>query len=363
MKFVYKNCYPITFIEKEILLLYKNGTFLCLNLKTEILTKVYNFPLSFIEKLINHIPLLTRVLRKGIRCSIKLSDEILIFLYQQTIYELNLKTGKMSNGYTTKDNSRPLVFSKIEGISGFDDGIYFGGYKGNPSKKPISIYKRVDTDIWIDIFQFPEGKIEHIHNIIADKYNDTVFILTGDFDNSAGIWISKNGFKDIIPLYIGDQSYRSCIAFPTTEGLLFATDSPFTQNKIQLLTKSKSEIWKINTITEINGPCIYGCMWKEHFVFSTSVEGDGLSNTFNYKLFGRKLGVGIKNRYSYVYKGNISDGFKIIYKVKKDILPFYLFQFGVLTFPSGENTSVFLPIYHIATKKYDLSTLIYSESH
>ena len=80
----------------------------------------------------------------------------------------------------------------------------------------------------------------------------------------------------------------------------------------------------------------------------------------SYRLFGRTRGAGIESDYSLVYKGNAKKGFVPVYKVRKDLLPFFLFQFGMLIFPSGENKTGFLPVYHVATTRYSMGTMIMS---
>lgn len=73
--------------------------------------------------------------------------------------------------------------------------------------------------------------------------------------------------------------------------------------------------------------------------------------------FGCKRGAGIKDKYVHLYIGNLQDGFKEIYKEKKDFLPFYTFQFGVFKFPYGENNGDTLFFQPIATRKNDMSLL------
>jgi hypothetical protein len=311
---------------------------------------------SLKSKILTTIPLVARILRKGIRCGAKITDNIVIFAADNKIFELDLESGIISAGFATEDSSRPLIFSKIEGIKDFTDGIYFGGYKANSDKNPISIYRRIGSDKWDRVYQFPSGSIEHIHNIIADPYKNLVYILTGDFENSAGIWMTDDNFKSVIPVLTGNQQYRGCVGFSTPEGLVYATDSPYHQNSIRILS-NKNGIWDSSHLVDIDGPSIYGCQWQNDFVFSTSVEGDGRNQTMSYKLFGKKRGAGVKENYSFIYKGNLKDGFTKIYRIKKDFLPFFLFQFGVLIFASGKNESQFLPVYHMATKENVMNTI------
>ncbi len=357
---VLKNTYPICFITTSNLLVYKKHTFQIVDLKTLESKTILTLATNLFDKIIYKMPLIFRLLRKGVRCGIKLNDDIILFLIGKTIYELDLQNKCISNGYKTPDNSRPLIFSKINGLESFDDGIYFGGYKGNTNKDPIAIFKRVEKDTWVKAFEFEKGEIEHIHNIVADPYKNIVYIFTGDYDNAACIWKAENNFQSVEPLVRGQQDYRSCVGFATANGLIYATDSPFSNNSIRLLNP-QDNIWKSNHLQNINGPCIYGCIWNDEFVFSTSVEGSGKSSSYWYKLFGNKRGPSIIENYSFIYKGNIENRFKEIYKVKKDLYPFHLFQFGVLMFPQGRVVGDYLPTYHIATVKNDLHTFLLTQ--
>lgn len=352
-----KNTFPVCFLSNSTLLLFKNSSFYILDLTDRKISRLARFNTSISEAVFTRIPIISRILRKGIRCGIKVSEDLTVFVSGKKIYEININTGKISDGYITPDKSRPLVLSKIESIKGFDDGIYFGGYKGNPNKHPISIFKRINRDDWIEVFTFPLGSIEHIHNLIPDPYKNVVYIFTGDFNHSAGIWKAENGFAVVSPILIGDQKYRSCVGFPTPEGLIYATDSPFIQNSIRLLRNPDGK-WESKKLMTINGPSIYGCNWGDDFVFSTSVEGDSRNQNPWAKTFQRVRGKGVIENFSFIYKGNLKNGFKAVYKIEKDLLPFYLFQFGVLQFPSGFNESMFLPVYHMATKKHGMDTIL-----
>jgi hypothetical protein len=352
-----KNTFPICFLEKTKLLVYKKHTFQIVDFKNFESKKILTIPSSLIDKLIYKIPLLFRLFRKGVRCGIRMDDNMALVLINKTIHELDLENKSLSQGYSTPDHSRPLIFSKIEGIEGFDDGIYFGGYKGNNKKDPISIFKRVKKDTWIKVYEFEKGEIEHIHNIIADPFKNIVYIFSGDYDKSACIWKAEDNFKSVVPLMRGDQDYRSCVGFPTINGLIYATDSPFSNNSIRLLINNDN-IWESKLIKNINGPSIYGCEWNDKYVFSTSVEGSGQSSSYWYKFLGNKKGPGIIENYSFIYKGNVKESFHEIYKVKKDFYPFHLFQFGVLIFPHGKIEGALLPIYHIATVNNSLHTVL-----
>ena len=142
------------------------------------------------------------------------------------------------------------------------------------------------------------------------------------------------------------------------EGLLYATDAPFADDYIYLLNPDTMEL---REILPIAGSNIYGCQWKDKYVFSTTVEGDGRNTPKMEFLFGRKRGAGIKDEYVHMYIGNLKDGFREVYKEKKDRMPYYTFQFGVFKFPYGINNSNLLYFQPVSTKINDQDLMAYSE--
>ncbi|MDP8219666.1 MAG: hypothetical protein P9M03_13180, partial [Candidatus Theseobacter exili] len=203
-------------------------------------------------------------------------------------------------------------------------------------------------------YEFPKNTITHIHSIIPDPYRNGVLILTGDEDGECGIWMAENDFQKVSPLLVGGQQYRSCCAFPTKDGILYATDTPIENNYIYLM-KQNGNKWVTEKIKELNGSCIYSTYWKNQFVFSTTVEPDSTIKGKRF-WFTYKLGKGIKNNQVEVIFGDLTKGFKCIKKYEKDILPMALFQFGTVQFCQRDESDT-LYLYPVAVKRYD-STLI-----
>ena len=302
--------------------------------------------------------ILFRGLRLGVRSSIALSDEVILLSKGSTLYELNLRTHALSKGTTVGTGIRPLIYTEVKGIVGFDDGIYFGGYRGNRHKEPVHVYKRVAEDKWEVVYTFPQGAINHVHAVVADPYKNCLWVFTGDFGEAAAIWKVTDNFTQVERVACNDQKYRGCVVFALPEGLLYATDTPFADDFIYLMN---ADTYGVRQLAPIDGSCIYGCQWKDKFVFSSTVEPDGRNATRMRTLFGRKRGAGIKNGYVHLYCGNLKEGFKEIYKEKKDWLPYASFQFGVLKFPYGVNDTDTLYFQPIATNKNDLCLMAYSE--
>lgn len=338
------------------LVCYQYGDIIILKDKVEI--KRLTILTNIRERTLGRFNYFYRLLRLGIRAAEVIDREHIVFSIGNYLYELNINTGALSDGFYCGDGIRPLIFTKVKNINGFEDGIYYGGYLGNMDKKPVNIYRRIGVDQWKVCYTFKKGTINHVHTIVPDPYRQCIWIFTGDFDEAAAIWKVTDGFARVERVACNDQKYRGCVVFASLEGLLYATDAPFADDFIYLMNP---ETYEVKELLPIDGSCIYGCQWKDKYVFSSTVEGDGRNMSLFEWLITRKRGAGIKDNYVHMYMGNLQDGFREIYKVEKDCMPFYTFQFGVFKFPYGENNCDTLYFQPVATKHNDLDLMAYSE--
>lgn len=350
MNVVSRDMSPLCYLPNGDVICYSRG-YIVSGLSKGRKYKVNN---SFKYKIIEKSRLLSRICRVGIRSAIAINDNEICFSIGNRICELNLSNGFISGGYLCSGNCRPLSFTLVKNIKGFDDGIYWGDYLYNPSKKAVLIYKRVDRDVWMPVYEFKEGLINHVHSIVPDSYRNCLWIFTGDFGEASAIWKVTNNFESVERVVFNSQEFRGCVAFTTEDGLIYATDTPFENNYIY---KFNPNTYKLNILESIAGSCIYGCKWKDKYVFSSTVEGDGRKLSIFDFLFSVKRGPGIKDNYVHLYVGDCKNGFKEIYKERKDIYPFYLCQFGVFKFPTGNNNNDELLFQPIATSENDQSLL------
>ena len=316
--------------------------------------KNYQLFSSTKEALLGRSKLATRLLRLGIRAAIALDEEHILLSVGNMIHEFDLTSGKLSKGYFCGEGVRPLVFSDVKGIECIDDGIYFGTYQNPNSQSPVSIFKRVEVDQWETVYTFELGTVEHIHNVIPDPCRKCLWIFSGDFGDNAAIWKVTENFSKVERAFYGDQKYRACVVHALPEGLLYATDSPLDKDYIYLLNPDTGELKEIMPIA---GSCIYGCKWKDRYVFESSVETRGDEKSKLEFFLSRKIGPGIQDRYVRIYCGNLETGFKEIYKEKKDCLPYVAFQYGAVKFPCGVNKSDTLWFQPVAIKNNDLKLL------
>lgn len=343
---------PLCFFPNGRLLCYRMGKVLVLrDGKIESSSAII---VSKKERLLGWNRLAIRLLRLGVRTAVAIDDNHAILSIGNSIHEFDLSTGVMTGGWNCGAGIRPLILTDVKSIDGFYDGLYFGGYLGNSGKKPVSIYHRTGIDHWEVVYTFPQGVINHVHNVVADPYRNCLWIFTGDFGEAAAIWKVTDNFKKIECKVCNNQRFRACMVYVLPEGLLYATDAPFADNYIYLLD---TETFEAKELYPIHGSCIYGCKWKDQYVFSSTVEGDGRNMSRMGFLFSRKRGEGIKDNYVHLYVGNVEKGFKEVYSEKKDCMPYYTFQFGVFKFPSGVDVSERLYFQPVATNHNDLKLL------
>ena len=343
---------PLCFLSEGLLLCYKRGKIVVM--KDGQYVRSFPVLIRKSERLLGCSRLASRLFRFGVRSAIAIDAQRAILSIGNRLYEIDVTSGIMTEGWDCGTGIRPLFFSEVKGIDTFKDGIYFGGYLGNMGKEPVNIYCRTGVDNWETVYTFPKGAINHIHNVVPDPYRNCLWVFTGDFDEAAAVWKVTDGFDKVERVAFNDQRYRACAVFALPEGLLYATDAPFMDDFIYLFNP---ETMDTKELFPIYGSCIYGCKWKQQYVFSSTVEGDGRNMSRMEFFFGRKRGNGIKDNFVHMYVGNLQDGFKELYKEEKDFLPYYTFQFGVFKFPSGINNTDTLFFQPIATKKNDNALL------
>ncbi|MCC7572016.1 MAG: hypothetical protein KO464_01340 [Candidatus Methanofastidiosum sp.] len=296
-----------------------------------------------------------RLFRYEARCAISIDEDTFIFSCNGIIYNYSIKSNKATIEHRfDKGMKNPLTFC-TRYIDGNLVDVIYGEYIWNENKTPVSIFRRVEGR-WVVVYTFPQKAVTHVHNIVFDEYRNRYIILTGDSDNESGIWKADIDFNNVKPIVIGKQSYRSCVAFPTEKCVYYATDTPLEQNWIYELTEQPQGTANLLKVYKMPGPCICGRESSGSYFFATSVEGDPTQSKWKYRLSYR-LGKGVHDSFVHIIKGNKYGQFCEIAKLKKDIFPIWLFQFGNAQFPTGEWKDGVI-ITPIATKHSDGRTLV-----
>jgi hypothetical protein len=337
------------------ILLSKINKIFLYDIKSKTKKTLYTFKYSLKDIFAQLSPWLRRLLRVDSRYAIRVNQNTVLIIRNRTIYEFDIKRHTIVSEVPLPRGSRPLNITLVNALNGFEDGVYFGEYFNNPEKHSVRIFRYVDHKVTI-VHEFDSGSINHIHNLIVDSYRNCVWILTGDFGAASSIYIAKDNFKYVEQIVSGDQKYRSCVGFPSKEGLIYATDSQTQTNSIRILTLENG-VWISSFLHELNGPCIHSCQIGSYKYFSTSVEG-GLHKNRLKAYTTRTPGPGIISNKSTIVRLSPQNEAKNIYSREKDTLPFVLFQFGNIIFPTGVNNINKLIFSNISLKQNDLSTTI-----
>lgn len=332
------------------LLVYKNNALYLMDDAAGRYNKILNMPdIKFSNIIAGKCRLLERMLRSYVRSSMKVDDGAII-VFNSAIYKVDINNSTVVKEHTFKNGmNNPLSFARISKIKGFDDCIAYGEYTGNPLKKAVALYRRLECGSWKIGYMFPQNTITHIHAIVPDPYRGNILILTGDADSESGIWIAEKNFENVYPLFIGRQKYRSCAAWPEKDGIIYATDTPLQANSLYFIPFRNGTYQYPEKLFEMPGPCIFSVKHNDKYYFSTSVEADSRDTGYKY-LLSNKIGPGCSDKKTFIVSGNRETGFNIICSFVKDSLPMALFEFGNICFV---NTKEHLYAYPVSVKTYD----------
>lgn len=317
---------------KKYLLCYHRGRIIIKDISTaqNVLSKRINsYKRSF--------PIIARLFRFVPRAAVHLGDDVFLFSHHGAVYRCSPYDNAISIDHKFgKGMNNPLTFCTRYDENGSLVSLLYGEYIGNRDRGPVSIYSRTLTG-WTEVYAFPAHSIQHIHNIVFDKFRNRYLIMTGDMDEESGIWEADVNFSNVRPLVKGSQKYRACVLFPTSHCVYYATDTPLEQNFVYCLDEEN----KIHEIAEMPGPCIFGIEKKGCLYFATSVEGDPTLGKWRYR-FSDKLGRGVRDRYSHLFRISQNGIVEEIGKMEKDRMPMWLFEFGNMKFPVSEDEQVYI---------------------
>lgn len=360
MKTVYRYI-PLCWIDSNRLLVCNRKSQLWVHvINSERQEYVGTLPISSKERSFMRFSLTARVMRLVNFTCCPIDECRILIAFRAFVYLVDISKKTIQRLFSIDKGKRPLFFCSVtKSGANTEAGVYYGDYCSNSAKNPISIY-HVDPVTFEKrvIFTFAKGEVNHVHSLVYDEERDCVWIFTGDFGDAAAIWRTRDGFKTVECVLRGKQDYRADVVTIYNSDIWYATDAPFAPNHLMRLYES-SNGWGLEKVAPLNGPVIYGSRMGDKLVFSTDVESDGeYKNRFD-TLTSRKLGKGIKDYYAYLYTLDLrTKNLKIIYRCKKDLLPFVVFQFGTIMFPSGESDGWIIPAFHVALNRHRLKTLM-----
>jgi len=218
--------------------------------------------------------------------------------------------------------------------------VLFGEYFSNEQRDQVHIHASQDEgQTWGPAYTFPKGAVRHVHNIVYDRWENCLWIFTGDHGEECRILRASCDLKTIETVMAGNQQARAVAAVVTAEGIYFASDTPLEANHIYRLSRDGS----LTTLADLDSSCIEGCIVGETAVFSTMVEPSPAN----------------PSRLVSLYAGREPGSWRCIASWTKDAWPMRFFQYGNAFLPTGENPTEYLAVTTIAVHADDLVTSIF----
>ena len=237
--------------------------------------------------------------------------------------------------HTITRGTRPLHITAIPSGS-----VFWGEYFDNAARGEVHIYASRDGENWEVAYAFPERSIRHVHNIVFDRWENCLWILTGDYGDECRILRAEFDLSRLDTVLQGNQQARAVALVPMPDGLYFASDTPLEHNFIYRLDRDR----KLSRLAPISSSSICGCRVGERIFFSTMVEPSRVNTDPHVRIYGANCG---------------SQKWQSLLEWKKDFLPMSLFQYGNAFFPNGDNATPYLAVTTNAVQRDDLVTSIY----
>ena len=303
------------------------------------------FKFSIKVKYPRSLALSTRLTRRALRYDksnaiFNFKKDGLIVIYRGIVYFYCLFKKNLKKILRLK-NCRNVLHN---GICVIDRGIFFGEYGANAERRGVPIYGSYDDGrSWEEVYLFPKNSIKHIHGIYFDKYSNSLYIPTGDFEQECFIGKVPNAdFSSMEIIGDGSQKYRCVSMFFKEDKIIWGMDSQLETSFIQVLNKKTN---KLSEGIACPGPIWYSKQFNNGSgIIQTSVE----------------IGEGVKDDYSYLYFSNDLEEWTCIAKFKKDIYPMKYFKFGVIGFSEGNQFPSLFPIHSEGLKNIDGKSFLFS---
>lgn len=333
--------------DKDKGLLYNNLSFYSINLVTGETELLARLPVKGWKSMLCKVRVANRLFRLEPRSFVRCQRDKYLISVLHKVWLLDLKKKELIPIFESRRN-----FSDNLNFCEYDGNVYWGDYGINVIHEPINIYKMDNEGNVNIVYTFPQGDVIHVHNIFLDENKSHFWVLMGDNEAKAGIYKASLDWKEVTPVKVGEQCYRSVVGFPYNGGILYATDSVDYDNHLRLVENDGSE----KVLAPINGSCIYGGETMDFFLFSTTVEpraGAGFKH-----IFENRLGGGIKSWDVHLIAVSKKDlSIRIVKKFRKDWLPMVLFQYGRVRFAGGQENYNSVWCSPVACKKYDGKTI------
>jgi len=268
----------------------------------------------------------SRLFRDGFHALVQLPDSTLVAVLPKTIAVLPPGASHFEATFHIPRGSRPLSLALAS-----NGKIFWGEYFDNPERDAVHIYGSEDGGrSWDIAYTFPPRSIRHIHGIFYDRYEDCLWVLTGDLDQECKFLRASPDFARVDQAFSGTQQTRAVTLLPFPEALYFATDTPFEQNYVLRLRRDG----ELERLSSLESSSFFGCAVGRALFFSTLVEPSPINLNSFASLSGSLDGL----------------NFSTLIRWPRDRWPLKFFQYPNIILPAGENNSDMLALTGLAVR-------------
>jgi len=267
------------------------------------------------------------------KCNVFPVNDSLVIIRQGSVFHFDHNSKLLTKVMELK-NCRNILHQSMLVTDNGD--LYFGEYGNNSPRSEVPIYHSHDSGrSWQKIFSFDARKIKHIHGCYWDKYEEKVWVFTGDFADECYALCADKDFEKIEWIGDGQQSYRMCNAFFEEDSIHWIMDSQLEDSyHIRMNRKTR----KIEHLTKFPGPVWY---------IKRLTDGYYLAAT------AQEIGPGVKDQYAHLMVTKDLNTWEDIAQFKHDGFPKRYFKFGVIGFADGSQSSDQFYIFGEALKGLD----------
>lgn len=212
--------------------------------------------------------LLERLLRLEPSGGYEMSPDRVFITGRKKIFLSVAGEARLTPVFDVPRGSRPL------GICVAPEMFAFGEYFGNSHRDEVRIFASSDGSDWACVHTFPKETVRHIHNLVWDPHRNGIWVLTGDYEQEAGIWFTDDYFRSLLPVVRGTQRARATNVIPLREGLIVPTDSEIQQNYIQLLDVERGTFCDL---AKLSGSSLSAAIAGGVYLISTSAEKNNIA--------------------------------------------------------------------------------------
>lgn len=341
----------------DTLICQKSNSIIEMDLNTKSSNILFSLPGSLVVQIMRSINLLSRFFRKNVIWLVRLDSYGYIFSDRTGVYYSDIE-GTIHKELDFKDNKYLFKPCLINGIKGFDDGIYAGEYYSNPNFLSTKIWFRKPDGEWLSIYKFPCGEINHIHGLYSDKEEECIWIMTGDFGEAPSLWRATNNFKHVEKATPSEQKYRACWMMKIQNIMYWASDTQLEQNSVYKAIIHEKNIEPV-VVRNISGSSIYSTDLFDRLAFSTTLEPEKADRKNWWMWFDSKPAKVFDKDGANVYVLENTGEVICILKNEAHILPLRLFEYPTYLFPYNEVQTNYLTCYGRSVKKDDNTLLVF----